>query len=319
MVGDVTIAGMKKSMLFSNIVIDGWESWCAVKDDLPLFAPMLREIFARHGLPYTDAQPMPPATNAVFRVGPYAVKICAPAEVGWPMDDTEAVAMRAALARGIHVPQIFARDTWRDTYDFPYIIMEYITAGDTGEALRAMDAAEKAAFGRDMAEILRRLHVPAREVAALPDNIAEIALTTDSWDPFPASLREDVRRATEALDSNAFVLVHSDLHAENVFIDAQKSIWLLDFGDAHIAPGWYDWPSVVFRLFSLDPIMVRAFFEGIEPDPVLDKLVDGLLLHDFGGDMLHDFCEERNISPQSIRSREDITEVLRCHSKNIWN
>ena len=68
-------------MLFWE-TLQNWADWGRVFADWAAFAPLVREIFRRNGLPMGEVRALPPGTNAVFRVGDLVVKIYAPAETG---------------------------------------------------------------------------------------------------------------------------------------------------------------------------------------------------------------------------------------------
>ena len=64
--------------------IDGWQSWGDVYTDCAAFAPLVRAIYAREGLPVPEEiGGLTPGTNAVFRCGDTVVKIFAPPESGF--------------------------------------------------------------------------------------------------------------------------------------------------------------------------------------------------------------------------------------------
>ena len=55
-------------MLFWE-TLQNWADWGRVFADRAAFAPLVREIFRRNGLPMGEVRALPPGTNAVFRVG----------------------------------------------------------------------------------------------------------------------------------------------------------------------------------------------------------------------------------------------------------
>ena len=62
--------------------IDGWSSWRMIFQSIKDFEPLIKYIFNRHNLPFTEIEHCTPGTNAVFKVGGLVAKIFAPKESG---------------------------------------------------------------------------------------------------------------------------------------------------------------------------------------------------------------------------------------------
>lgn len=69
--------------------IDGWSSWGKIFQSIEAFEPLVKYIFNRHNLTFTEIEHCTPGTNAVFKVGNYVVKIFAPKESGMDTDSDE--------------------------------------------------------------------------------------------------------------------------------------------------------------------------------------------------------------------------------------
>ena len=64
------------AMLF-NHNIKNIKDWAGIFQDKTAFAPLVKEIFRRHGLDFTGIDSCTPGSNAVFRSGGFIVKIFA--------------------------------------------------------------------------------------------------------------------------------------------------------------------------------------------------------------------------------------------------
>lgn len=268
--------------------IENWADWGRVFQSIPAFAPLVESIFRAEGLPLHPIENLTPGTNAVFRVGENVIKIFSPAESG--LDgiqdmETELLAMKFAVAKGVRAPEVAAQGIREDKYRFSYLVMEFQEGEAFAQVSKTMSDEEKRSVGRELREITRRLNVPCppfRETTFLQEAEKE-----KRWDKYPESFR---RERLDYIRSHAYeepVFVHGDLNEDNILIDGQGRLSVLDFADAAIAPKVYEDALIAVELFRLDPAFLAGYFGNYRPEELARLCVDGLLVHPFGGDVIH--------------------------------
>ena len=105
--------------------IDNWRDWDKVSQSIPAFSPLIKQIFEKENLPFSTIENLEPGTNAVFKIGEYAIKIFAPAEacgrgITYGTDiDVELFGIKFANARGVPAPKADCRRRNRRRIPFP--------------------------------------------------------------------------------------------------------------------------------------------------------------------------------------------------------
>ncbi len=296
-------------MLFWE-TLQNWADWGRVFADWAAFAPLVREIFRRNGLPMGEVRALPPGTNAVFRVGDLVVKIYAPAETGVGQElgrESEVQAMRAAAAVGVHTAGVVAAGELADRYAFSYLVTRFVSGAALGDVVREGSAAERRAIGRELGEVARRLHgaSPAACPACAVDLFAR-SQDNPRWDMVPPALARELlaRAKTVWARRDRRVLVHADLTGENVLRLPSGEFAVLDFGDAVLAPACVELPSLVLEGLAADADAAAGVFGGWDAADAVEALLDGLSLHDFAGNLVRDFCARRGLSPEETAADE---------------
>ncbi len=293
-------------------IIDGWASWGRVFQSIDAFAPLIRAIFQRHGLTAAQIEHLTPGTNAVFLVGDWVVKIYAPKESGVEPDGAELTGLRHALGAGVRAPKVVEAGEVDDKYLFPYIVMERIQGDEAGDALPGMPSGKKRAFAAQLKEVTARLNT---RCDTLPDDVVQNVLENSRWDAFPRSMKEVAVESALALCHEDFVYVHGDLTSENVLIAPDGELRLIDFGDSHIAPFWYEWPPMVFDLFKCDPVLMEAYFDDCASPGFVSTLAKAVMLHDFGGLIARDLlCKDTETEPAAVK---DVAALERLIAKRL--
>lgn len=303
-------------MLFQK-TIDGWDSWGRVFCDLSAFEPLIREILRAEGY-RQDARlsGLTPGTNAVFHAEDMVIKIYAPVESG--MDslrdyNTEKAVSKRLTQTGVRVPGILAAGEIRDAYLFRYLIMEYMSGDEAGKLLPGWEADRKRSFVRELSRMLERIHQPFEELSGL--DYMDRAWKNPRLDKLPDSMRDSFRRRLERIrpvyEKGFDVLVHGDLTGENVLIGPDQKVCLIDLADALKAPEVYEWPPLVFELFQCDPELVCSL-AGEQISEFTHKLLDGLVMHDFGPDLVQGW-EER--CGEEFRNLEELEVYL----NGLWS
>lgn len=109
------------------------------------------------------------------------------------------------------------------------------------------------------------------------------------------------------------VFVHGDLCGDNILLTPEGELYIIDFADAVLAPKVYEHALVAVELFSLDPAFLLGYFGEISSDELLEICFSGLLIHDFGGDVV-----ERHIGrPDEFCGLDDLRKKLKQKIMNI--
>lgn len=286
-------------------IIRDWETWKHVSGKTDAFQDMVEDIFRMQSLPLARMEKMPPSTNAVFRVGNYVIKIYAPREAQMDPEEElriERFAMQRARKAGVPVPGISAWGCYHDRYDFFYLISRYIKGESFSEAAARMNAMEKLKTGAHLRKLISRMHIsctPFRQIDLVTDPERQVR-----WQSYTDAFRKDRREYLERLLLEDPVFVHGDLNGNNVRIDENGTIWFLDFAEAVPAPVVYEQMYVAVELFQMDIAFLKGYFQDLALEEMVQMITEGLLIHDFGGDLVKRYFG----GPQGLYT----TEALRA-------
>ena len=268
-------------------VIRNWEDWEATAGEISAFSGVVEKIFHNEGLPAADIRELPPSTNAVFRVGDYVIKIYAPRQAQMEPEEEQRIerfAMWRAGEAGVPVPEIAAWGCLKDQYDFYYLISRYMEGQPFGEVVRRMETAEKRRMGARLRDLTDRMNTPCapfRKVDVLTDPDRQVR-----WQGYQENFRGDRKNYLEGRCFGEQVFVHGDLNGGNVLVDKEGGIWFLDFAEAVPAPALYEQMYVAVELFQMDAALLEGYFPGYSREALAELITEGLLMHDFGGDLV---------------------------------
>lgn len=299
-------------MYLFDKTISNWSDWGQVFQDREAFTPLCPDILRSEGFPPLPLGPLTPGTNAVFRSGGQVLKVFYPPESG--MDsrcdwEAEQAAMTQAEKLEVPAPKVLAAGERQDRYLFRYLIMDYCPGAEAGEAISKMTPAEKAAFARQVKALLARLNQPAENLIP-PRDLVKQALENPRMNGLHPELVRELQDLAQRVDLSQPVLVHGDCTGENLLVDGKGKLCLIDFADCCLAPAWYELPPVVFELFREDPLLVGPFSKGENPLDFVEKLLWGLALHDFGGDILKGFFARQGIAAEEVSSLARLRGLL---------
>ena len=274
-------------MLFEE-TIAGWESWGKIFQSREAFAPLIAEICRREGLPFAPFLNCTPGTNAVFEAGGRIVKVFAPLASGLDtlVDyQNERFGLARAKALAVRAPELIAAGEIHDRYLFRYLIIEKLEGQSFSEARAGMSDTGKRRLGRQLRGMTDRLNTPCPPWGEQQDIIAR-ALDNARWDPFPESFNRERRAYTVKIPLENPVYVHGDINEDNLFILPDGSPALIDFADAGMAPVFYEHALIMSELFWFERPFIAGYFGDMPVQQLARQCLDGLLLHDFGGNIL---------------------------------
>jgi len=267
--------------------IKGWASWGRVYQNLPAWEPLIRHIFQKEGLPYKQPEYLTPGTNAVFRVGGHVIKIYAPKESGIDSTadiETEAFAAEHAGKLGIPVPECAACGVLKDQYRFAYMIMKYIEGTEFTKAAPGFTEQEKISFGRRLRDITDQMNIPCAPFNSI--DVIQDKGRYRRWDKYTDTFRAERLAYLAKTDFGERVFVHGDLCGDNILITGAGGIYIIDFADAVQAPILYEQALVASELFHFDKAYLQGYFGKYDVHMLTELCFQGLLIHDFGGDIV---------------------------------
>ena len=282
--------------------ISGQKDWARLYQSIPAFTALVEHIMAKEKLPMASIKNLSPGTNAVFRVGSYVVKVFAPEESGYGLIldlETELFATRRANRLNVSAPNVIADGFVEDKYHFPYMITEYIEGIEFGEAVKTMTDAQKYDFGQKLRSITDKMNTPCE-----PFNGVDVINDKGRyrrWDPYPQQFREERLEYIKSHNYDEMVFVHGDLCEDNILLTPEGEVYIIDFADAVLAPVIYEHTLIAFYVFEFGSALLKGYFGDLSKDDYFEMLFDGLLIHDFGGDMVKDYIGK----PEEFRTLED--------------
>ncbi|HEX3811330.1 MAG TPA: aminoglycoside phosphotransferase family protein [Mycobacteriales bacterium] len=257
--------------------------------DAGYWRPYIAEVLDRHGLPSAMIEAPFVGTFPTFLAGEVVVKL-----FGETFDGGQSYAAEHAMCTLLAAhPEIPAPELVRsgDLFDddsawhWPYLITQRLT----GTAIRAATVPGQVR-SRVAAELGRA--VAALHRLPIPDAVAGRDLLPELHRDAPSRLRRFglpehlVEQVPEFLIDApaAHTLVHADLTADHIFVDARGLIGVIDWSDAIVADPWYELVAVRFDGLSGDRELLRTFLDayGWPADPKhAVRALQGVLLFQF--------------------------------------
>jgi aminoglycoside phosphotransferase (APT) family kinase protein len=223
----------------------------------------------------------------VFKVGDLVVKIFAPKESGFETESdyqTELFGIARANRLGVSAPQLLASGRLEDKYEFPYLVMEYISGEFFDRRNGGMTDGQKREFAQQLRTITDRLNTPCERFNG--HDVVKRALACKRWCKFPASFQAERHEYLRNYKLTDPVYVHGDLTSDNVLINARGQLYIIDFADAVLAPVEYELASIICQVFSFEGPYLDAYFGEYGAARVAEQCFVGLLLHEFGAEII---------------------------------
>ncbi len=304
-----------------NEKIASWQDWSKVYQSIPAFEGIILEICRRENIPCEkeDIKNVTPGTHAVFKVHEYIVKVFCPKESGFDgsLDaSVEKSAMHAANSFGVECPRIVASGEICDKYVFTYIVMDFIEGTEFKDIREKLSYEEIVDIVSQLKVILKKMNRPSDAIPAL-DILSEVK-KSERLSVLPESLCQDIIQTAESLDFSESVLVHGDITDDNTLVAAGNRLKLIDFADCHLAPWYYELPPIVFSFFGCRRDFIDCFRSEMSMEEFTDYFLKGLVIHDFGPDIIKEFCEKFGYNVQEINSLKDFERIfMNAYKKGV--
>jgi thiamine kinase-like enzyme len=292
--------------------IDNWHDWERVFQSIPAFVSLTEYILSKENLPSAKIENLTPGTNAVFKIGAYAVKIFAPAESGIDQTldlQTELFATQRANELGISAPRLIAHGFVEDRYHFAYMITEYVNGIEFTQAVKTMTDDEKIAFARKLRAVTDIMNTPCEPFNGI--DVINDKGRYRRWEKYPESFQAERLAYIKTRDFGERVFVHGDLCGDNILLKPEVGLCIIDFADAVLAPQIYEHALVAVELFDFDPALLHGYFGDCSADELMRICFDGLLIHDFGGDVV----EQHVGSPREFQGLDELRQMIKTKIK----
>ena len=292
--------------------IYNWSSWVKVSQSIEAFTPLVEYIYKIEKLPFEQIENLHPGTNAVFKVGNTVCKIFAPKESGMDAQsdfNTELFSLKRANLFGISAPILITNGIIHDKYDFFYLIMEFVDGKLIDEIEDELNYFDKEEIGRKLRKITDKINTSCECFNYC--NVVERGLVNKKWHKFSDSFNKERLAYLCNLKNEKLVYVHGDLNPSNILFDIDKNLYIIDFADALLAPAEYELVSIC-GFFDYNSVYLRGYF-GADycPKEIAEMYFKGVLLHDYGADIiLNNFCK-----PYELMS----LDILRKRIYDIFN
>ncbi len=337
MVADPTPA-VERALNFPLPTVTSWEQWSRIFTDVATWAPAIREIGRRAGLPVTTVKAGYPGTNAVFIVDAdsgdptYVVKIYCPF---CREDFTLERILHPLLMRypDLPVPVSIGHGILKGEMDWPYLILSFLPGDAIRDVRPVIPRANLISIARELGHCVKVLHripqssrLPLEPLLGEWEILAEQLLvkTLDDLTAKRILSPELIRKIPDLVDSTLEdqapsepVLVNGDLTEDHVLVQERDGTWhmsgLIDFADSLIAPRDYEWLALWFGALDQDPVALRAFLHGYKADFPIDetfrrRAMVFTFLHEFGAFMIE--MALRKLGAPDVKSLKHLETLL---------
>ncbi|MFP3388107.1 aminoglycoside phosphotransferase family protein [Brevibacillus sp. SIMBA_040] len=275
--------------LFTN-EINGWDSWGKLCLTISTFEPLIKSIFVKEKLHFTKIEHCTPGTNAVFKVGDYVIKIFAPKESGIDNTadfETESFAMHRAIRLGVSVPKLITSGFIQDKYRFSYMIMDYVNGTEINKLNKNLTFEEKVTIGQRLRLITDAINTPCSSFNGI--DVIHDKDRQNRWEKYTKYFRKERLNYIHTHDFGEKVFVHGDLNGDNILLTRDQKLYIIDFADAVLAPAVYEHALIACELFQFDKAFMIGYFGNYNIDEITELVFNGILIHDFGGDVIEQY------------------------------
>ena len=289
-----------------NHQINNWLDWIMVYRELSEFLPMIKSIFRREKLELEPYLGCMSGTHFVARFGNAVIKIYAPEESGNESGDsiTEVLGLMHAEKHGVNNSKLLVYGEIKDRYTFSYIITEYIDGISYENAKKKMIPSQRYEMGRIVSSLCKRINIQVDKFESV--DMKKEAAENPRWSEWTESFNRERIRSYGEISNFQKIFVHGDLSENNIILK-DGIPYIIDFGECKAAPIQYEYAEI----FRFDSDFLRGFFEEKSQDEIIDAAFYGLLLHDFGADILKNHMNIKTCDSLD-ELRRQIKNFLHC-------
>lgn len=306
--------GERRMNYFKEAIYD-WQSWANVYQSIPAFSALIKEIWKENKWTMAPIEHCQAGTNAVFKIGDKIIKLFAPIESGCDTQYDYENEIRGLTYAQTFIPtaSILVKGVKKDRYLFRYLVLKVIEGKPFSTVMNDFDPLTKKRLGKQLRDLTNQLNQSSEVLK--PTDYLEKARNNTRWSLFPRSFQEERLSFIEELNSSPLVYVHGDLNGDNILIDQYDNMHIIDFADALMAPIEYEWSLIICELFQFDFNYLIGYFGYLPLEEYLDICLNGLLIHDFGANIIHDCFGKvediSNIEGLYSRLKEKLEENFR--------
>ena len=297
--------------------INSWDDWGNIFQSISAFTPLVEFILTKENLPVVKIENLTPGTNAVFKAGDHVVKVFAPLESGIDQTadlQTEIFATGWANKLNITTPKMLSHGYIEDKYRFAYMITEFINGTGFTETVKSKTGVEKTNLGHKLRIITDKMNIPCKPFNDI-DVINDKGRFSRWEDKYTERFKAERLKYIKSFDYGEKVFVHGDLCADNIIITPKNDIFIIDFADSVLAPKIYEHAHIAVALFDLDPAFLHGYFGDYHADDLAETCFNGLLIHDFGGDIVRHHIGD----PDEFPGLDDLRKRFRQKIEEIFH
>lgn len=236
--------------------------------DLARWEPYVRLALARHGLAAVGLEAGFAGTYPTFLAGPVVVKLFGYFP-SWRSDHAAELAAQQLLRNYPELPApclLAYGSLYEDEPDpWPYLV----TGRVDGTAVRdqRLSVRQWRTLAAHLGQVVQRVHAqppPAAGALArdwLRDHGSECAGRHRAWGSLPPHLVAQID-AWVVPPSPDRCLVHADLTADHIFVERDRLVGIIDWGDAVVTDPYYELGALHLGAFRCDRALLRAFLDG---------------------------------------------------------
>ncbi len=290
-----------------NTNVNNWNEWIKVKQSISMFKDIIEKIIHQENLPSEQITVLPSSTNAVFKIGEYVLKISPPKESGLDTtSDMQNEIFAATFCNKLNIPtaNIIAKGTIIDKYFFSYVVTEYIEGTRFDEKIKTMTSDEKIEIAIKIHQITEKLNTHCERFNSI--DVINDEDRQERWKTYSNKFQQERFNYIKNYKYDNFVFVHGDLHPGNVLVTSDNNICLIDFGEATIAPKFYEQSYIISTLFNFDKVLVKSYLGHYDLNKITKLCFNGILIHDFGGDIV-----KRITKQETINCLDDLIKIIK--------
>lgn len=219
--------------------------------------------------------------------------------------EAEFYGLQYAAQNGITVPEIIDNGCITHKKEYSYLVMKRRKGIAFQEVCDHSTEVEQVRFGLQLADITYKLHSNTNQIKKT--EVFERKLNQTRWRTMTDAFQKERLDYLKMKDCPN-VFVHGDLNPENILLEEDGTLSLIDFGDARLAPESYEVAPIVCYLFEFGQSYMKGFFHYSSKNEIIDDILDGILLHEYGANMIKCNFDEFDTMTSVEQLRQKISE-----------